>query len=267
VVLPLHYFQSSGWQSFHGGTSERRDRLMVPDLMAYPRRAVVAGLPVLAITVVTAAGFATHNAAAPPTATQLQIDEIRHTYLTDQFNSGKAISSRQGTSGGSHAVLPSVTAVAFSPDDTLLAGAYSSGSIRLWDPATGHQHGPVLQAGPDGHSGMTAIAFSPDGTQLASAHGDGIIRLWNPATGQLIRSPLPAGSTVNAVAFSPDGKLLASADADGTVRVWNAATFRAADADGTEWFILLASLIALALSAFTVVVTAREIRLARSILG
>jgi glucose/arabinose dehydrogenase len=291
------------------------------------RCAVIIGLLVLAMAIVTSAGLAVHNAAdasrrpvialprltapaAPPTtAGQRQSDEIGRAYLTAQFAAQKANSPQQGSSGDSLAVSPSATAVAFSPDGALLASAYSGGVIRLWDLATGQQHGQVLQAGSGGQAGMTAIAFSPDGGLLASAYRDGTIRLWdpatgrlvrsplpggssvsavafspdgkllasagtdgtirlwNPATGQPVRSPLPAGSSVNAVAFSPDGKLLASADADGTVRVWNTAAFQAAGSGDTGWFIVLASVIALALSAFAVIATVREIRLARSILG
>ena len=113
---------------------------------------------------------------------------------------------------------------------------------------------------------MNAIAFSPDGKLLASAGTDGSISLWNPATGQPVRAPLPAGSNVDSVAFSPDGKLLASGGTDGTVRAWNTAAFQAAGSDGAGWLIVLASVIAIALSAFTVIVIAREIRVARSIL-
>jgi hypothetical protein len=50
------------------------------------------------------------------------------------------------------------------------------------------------------------------------------------------------------------------------VRVWNTATFQAVGSSDTGWFIVLASVIALALSAFAVIATTREIRLAQSFL-
>jgi WD40 repeat protein len=84
--------------------------------------------------------------------------------------------------------------VAFSPDGKLLAGAYSDGIIRLWNPVTGQAAGSLPrtgtgeQTGAGGQSGAVSVAFSPDGKLLASAYSNGTIRLWNPATGQ------PAGT-------------------------------------------------------------------------
>jgi WD40 repeat protein len=65
---------------------------------------------------------------------------------------------------------------------------------------------------------------------------------------------------VNGVAFSPDGSLLASADADGIIQLWNSATGQPSPNSG-DWFIILASVIAIALSGLAVTITVRGIRL------
>ena len=118
-----------------------------------------------------------------------------------------------------------VTAVAFSPDDTLLATAGRDGTVRLWNPATDRRVGAPLQTG---QTGVTAVAFSPDGTLLATAGGDGTVLLWNPATDRRVGAPLHASARYGApaVAFSHDGTLLATAGLDGTVLLWNPATDR-----------------------------------------
>jgi WD40 repeat protein len=115
-----------------------------------------------------------------------------------------------------------VTGVAFSPDGTMVATVDTDGTIRFWDPATGHQAGPPIRVQ------ANAVAFSPDGQVLASADTNGTIRLWNPTTRRATGPPIAADTglkpSVNEVAFSPDGRVLASADHDGTIRLWDPAT-------------------------------------------
>ena len=111
--------------------------------------------------------------------------------------------------------------MAFSPDGTMLASTKLDGTIRLWNPETGHPIGNPL----DGHSSLVnVVTFSPDGAMLASAGADGMVQLWNSTTGDPISDAQPLQSGfVNDVAFSPDGTMLASAGADGTVRLWDPA--------------------------------------------
>lgn len=117
--------------------------------------------------------------------------------------------------------LRGVMGVAVNPNGTLVAGASSDNTVRLWNPVTGRLIGQTLTH----FSEVTCVAFSADGKLLASGSWDKTIRVWNPATGQLVGQPLTghAGS-VTGVAFSPDGKILASGGDDATVRLWNAAT-------------------------------------------
>jgi WD40 repeat protein len=124
-----------------------------------------------------------------------------------------------------------VTAVAFSPDGTIIAAAGDDGKARLWNVATREAIGAPLT----GHDGVIfGLAFSPDGASVATVGEDNTLRLWRVATGRPARAPIvdpppPASSdgSLIGVAFSPDGKTIATAGTDQAVRLWSAATGRA----------------------------------------
>jgi hypothetical protein len=111
------------------------------------------------------------------------------------------------------------TALAVTPDGSLIASGANDRTIRLWQVADGQQR--TLLKGHE--SGVAALDFSPDGTLLASAGLDDTVRLWSVADGMLLRTLLGHTAPVRAVAFSPDGALLASAGNDGSVRLWSVA--------------------------------------------
>jgi WD40 repeat protein len=69
----------------------------------------------------------------------------------------------------------SITALAFSPNGTLLASGAEDNTIVIWDAKSGSQL-KVLQ----GHSGaINSLAFSPDSTLLYSNSLDGTVIIWN----------------------------------------------------------------------------------------
>ena len=110
-----------------------------------------------------------------------------------------------------------VIALAWSPDDRLVAAAVASGPVAVLDAGTG-----VVRHLLPGHGfGATSVAWADAGT-VASAGQDGRVRLWDATTGAE-RSALDAGAKwIERLAVSPCGTYLASA-AGKKVRLWDRA--------------------------------------------
>ncbi|MFD7778850.1 WD40 repeat domain-containing protein [Streptomyces sp. NPDC059753] len=117
----------------------------------------------------------------------------------------------------------SETAVAFSPDGSLLASS-GKGTVQLWDAATRRPVGKPLNAKT---KEVSEVAFSPDGSLLAADGGSAYdtVMLWDPATRERV-GKLVTDTMVFSVAFSPDGSLLAAGGDDGAVRLWDPFTGR-----------------------------------------
>ena len=110
-----------------------------------------------------------------------------------------------------------VNAVAWSPDDRLLATASDDHLVILLNASTG-----VPQRIYSGHTAeVTTLAWSPNGRLIASAGADNTVHVWEAASGQVLRIYSGHTQRVNAVDWSLDSALVASASDDKTAQVWN----------------------------------------------
>ncbi|MDO5064860.1 MAG: hypothetical protein Q4E00_07725 [Actinomyces bowdenii] len=119
-------------------------------------------------------------------------------------------------------------ALAWSPDDRLLALVMDSGAVHLLDPGSGRlvrTIDPPELAGPPGSTqstaqespavmgsdstGASALAWHPGGHLLATGHADGGVRIWQAPHGRLRRALGGGAPSVRAFAPSSAGAALA----------------------------------------------------------
>jgi WD40 repeat protein len=116
------------------------------------------------------------------------------------------------------------SAMAISPDGSILASGGEDKTVTIVETANGHR----LRALTGITGKVRALAFSPDGSLLAvGAWGE--VRLWRTQDWTLAQTlphnppPGSIGSGVNGLAFSPDGHWLATGGQDKThLRLWQA---------------------------------------------
>ncbi len=113
-----------------------------------------------------------------------------------------------------------VTAVSFSPDGQTLASGSYSGTLTLWNVATGVK----LQTLTGHASEVRSAAFSPDGKLIASGSTDRTIKLWDARSGSSLRTLSGHSTAVFSVAFVRDGKTMLAGSIDNTVKLWDLAT-------------------------------------------
>jgi WD40 repeat protein len=111
--------------------------------------------------------------------------------------------------------ISSITAIAFSADETMLAVA--SEKLRLWRTTDHLLLGVLMQS-------SLALAFSPDGKILAVANFDTSISLISVKHLSVFAVLRGSWNRVTALAFTPDGTGLLGGTYDGTVRLWGIPT-------------------------------------------
>ncbi|MGE3822219.1 MAG: hypothetical protein AB7I30_22625, partial [Isosphaeraceae bacterium] len=110
-----------------------------------------------------------------------------------------------------------VAAVAFSPDDSLIAAADEEGSVVIFDARTGAAKRRLRSDGKE----LRCLAFSPDGTRIAAGGTARVARLWDMETGQELLALRGHAKKINALAFDPNARWLATASHDGAVKLWD----------------------------------------------
>jgi RNA polymerase sigma factor (sigma-70 family) len=129
-----------------------------------------------------------------------------------------------------------VTAVAFSPDGTLVASADGCEDservprIRLWRADTGKEVASL-----DHFDAVSSLAFAPDGKTLAVVGWSSTVHRFDVKTGKELTLPEGHRWAVHGLAWSPDGRTVLTGG-DRTFRLWDAATgkerFRSPEQDG-----------------------------------
>ncbi|KAJ5763114.1 hypothetical protein N7533_001795 [Penicillium manginii] len=115
----------------------------------------------------------------------------------------------------------SVTCLAWSPDNKLLASGSRDATVKIWNAKTGQC---ILTL--EGHSSWArCVDWSPKRGLLASGSLDGTVRIWDPVSGECTKI-IEVGEPVLDLSWSFDGNLLVTVSMTtkegikNTIRVW-----------------------------------------------
>ena len=128
--------------------------------------------------------------------------------------------------------MPFVTALAFSPDGTILVSGTDQGGIQTWNVTTGKPLAVFAEPTEQEELVYTsALRYSPDGSLLAAGSYN-LIRIWEVDTGKILLSVNTKQKRGNAtfsnypepLVFSPDGAILVNGLDRGVIQLWDVTT-------------------------------------------
>jgi len=111
-----------------------------------------------------------------------------------------------------------ISAIAVSPDGSIVVCGHGDGAVSLWNPRASN---PSRTAVLGYHRDIVFSAtFSPDGTRVVTGDGVGVLRVWNRITQSLVTEVQAHQGVVNDVTISPDGRFIVSVSDDRSLKVW-----------------------------------------------
>lgn len=117
--------------------------------------------------------------------------------------------------------ISEISAVAFSPDGTILAASESgNNTILLLDVGSGAYKAVLSTPQTWNSDGVASIAFSPDGKTVASGSYREL-RIWDVPSATLKATLEGHSQWISNVVFSPDGRTLASTGYSSPIRLWD----------------------------------------------
>lgn len=135
-----------------------------------------------------------------------QAEQIFHSLLVHKF-ALHALSAHLGR----------VSALAFSPDETILASGGADHTVRLWNLGTNQ----LLLTLKEHEDTIVDLLFSHDSQILASVDKRGGVKLWDVKHGRCYVTLMEPGNPIQCLCFSPDDTILAIGGYNRQATLWD----------------------------------------------